>query len=277
MPHDVRRVYDRLSRFESRWIRLFTRKISYPIHRSLNFGRSERTRTYRDLNDWILHNVRIGDRARVLDAGCGVGETLFALCRTHDITGLGISISEVEIERAKRAARGYSLTDRCDFFVRSYDDAFPEPFDLIIAIESIKHSDDLTRTLTNLATGLKHRGQLIIVDDFRTGGIEEDPFRKTFMDFWSLQHMYEERSCVEILKRAGGEVREIVDLTPFVEKKDRSRLTTSIKLLTALKRVALLPSLRNLCSLYIGGLILDYYYAVGTMEYKLIRFERARR
>jgi hypothetical protein len=112
------------------------------------------------------------------------------------------------------------------------------------------------------------------VEDFITGEIENSKIKNQLIDFWSLDHLIDEKSCVDNLNRAEGKVKEIVDLTDFVDKKNRTISTLSIKLLSALKFIAPFPILRNLCSIFIGGLILDRLYADGLMEYKFIRFQK---
>ena len=140
---------------------------------------------------------------KLLDVGSGMAGTLFSLCTPEfpfeDWSYHGIAISQPEVRRAKQLVEIFihpkllSRNHMNDRIVSSssnatstassikhipfpltnvtierssFDDALPaKEFTAIIAIESLSYSRNLTKTLVNLATSLKHKGTLIVIDD----------------------------------------------------------------------------------------------------------------
>jgi len=183
---NIKYLYDQLVQFEST-----TRtEAAYPIHKKLNFHLSENTSSFQDITDWLAHHIDIPDDAHILDAGCGVGYTLLSLCQNTQRTGVGISLSPEEINRANAAAKSANLSKQCRFKVHSFNESLNEQFDLIIAIESTKHSIDLKETLATLSKSLKPEGQLLILEDFLTKEPISLSLKNRFEDYWHLQDNY---------------------------------------------------------------------------------------
>lgn len=117
---------------------------------------------------------------RVLDVGCGIGGTLYALAgaaedRWHDenefsrIDYTGIAISSAEITNARRLAAEHEMDlERIRFQQLSFDSPMLREhgkFSAAFAIESLSFSTDISVTLSNLASILQSGGMLIVVDD----------------------------------------------------------------------------------------------------------------
>jgi SAM-dependent methyltransferase len=67
------------------------------------------TAEYPGSDDWLLKNIelnflinRVPSEARVLDIGCGDGETFFRLIKDKNVTGVGIDFSQQMINKAAR-------------------------------------------------------------------------------------------------------------------------------------------------------------------------------
>ncbi|VEU45089.1 unnamed protein product [Pseudo-nitzschia multistriata] len=130
---------------------------------------------------------------KLLDVGSGVAGTLFSLCAPEfpfsNWSYHGIAISQPEVRRAKQllatavrpallsetsAAGGSeglafpSGTPLTNVTIRqaSFDDPLPpNEYTAMVAVESLAHSNNITKTLVNLASSLKPKGTLVVIED----------------------------------------------------------------------------------------------------------------
>jgi ubiquinone/menaquinone biosynthesis C-methylase UbiE len=113
----------------------------------------------RNEDDMKIMDKMVG--AKVLDIGCGSGESLEYLLNKGASDIWGIDISEEQIAKAKERFPQYS-----DHFVVSpmeEETSIPQDyFDYIISIFSVGYSSDLLSTLKNAYKYLKSDGSLII-------------------------------------------------------------------------------------------------------------------
>ena len=113
----------------------------------------------------MLEGLSLPVRPRILDAGCGYGGTVFDLFPKIGGNWLGRTISPIQLARARKEAKRRGLEGCVRFELRSYDDPFPDRFDLAIAIESMVHSASPAATVANIASALKPGGTFVLVDD----------------------------------------------------------------------------------------------------------------
>ena len=159
------------------------------------------------------HVVPAGESAKVLDAGCGWGGTIFFAEgereRAADVhvppsrldappapayEGITLSPTQAAAATATAAARG--LSDRAVFRVASFESPLPrEAYAAIFAIESLEHSSNLTATLRNLGAALRPGGALVLVTDLLAVGAsdplrrgEADDVLRLFRDHWCGPH-----------------------------------------------------------------------------------------
>lgn len=268
MNKSVENVYNTLFKFESRF-RLKHGQQSYPIHKKLAFEKD-----IQSLTGWIEQLVDIPDNAHILDAGCGTGNTLLELCRGHERTGLGISVSQKEIEFASEKN---ALNDQCRFMVQSYDKPFTEKFDLIVAIESLKHSDDLQKSMVNLTNHLKKGGRMVIIDDFLihrntiankkiTNKHPVGHYENSIKKNWSAAHLFSKNELINILDKMGYQ-HETFDLTPFVKRSRKFFLP--IKLLSLYMLTIMITPFKkhHIFRIFYAGYCLEQLYRIGKMKY----------
>ena len=114
----------------------------------------------------------------VIDAGCGSGGTIFFLKSRLGGEYDGLTLSPVQRGRATREARRRNQAASCRFHLRSYDSDLSDiargGVDLIVAIESLAHSHDASRTIGNLARALAVGGRLVVVDDVPGEALADD-------------------------------------------------------------------------------------------------------
>lgn len=106
----------------------------------------------------LLRVLALTPESRVLDAGCGTGDTTRYLAERSGAVFLGIDKSERAIQRAVES--GNSL--RVAFQVADMDALEPPPnsFDAVIAIEALYFPKDLTSTLAQFRAVLRAGGQM---------------------------------------------------------------------------------------------------------------------
>jgi ubiquinone/menaquinone biosynthesis C-methylase UbiE len=99
---------------------------------------------------------------RVLDVGCGSGETtLLAAQIGHEMTGLDVSTSLLELARARAAKAGLGGVD---FFLGDASRMFIDPpFDLVMSRFGVMFFDDPAKAFKNLAKLTRVGGRIVFV------------------------------------------------------------------------------------------------------------------
>jgi tocopherol O-methyltransferase len=104
--------------------------------------------------------------SRVLDIGCGMGASSIYLAQHHQASAVGITISAVQLEMARRAAED-ATTDAKFLLMDAEEMNFEEQFDLLWSIESISHYHNRPRFFASAAKLLKPGGTFAIIDWFK--------------------------------------------------------------------------------------------------------------
>jgi ubiquinone/menaquinone biosynthesis C-methylase UbiE len=158
--------------------------------------------------------LRAGER--VLDAGCGPGETAVHLAATSDVDVTGITVSDYEIEQGNRRAEAAGVSHRARF---SYGDfmalSFPDnSFDAVLALESLQNAPDLAQVLGELHRVLRPGGRLSF-SDFSLESAK-DKRVATFMSTLKLGALPTLTEWLELVRAAGFEVEEYTQCGPRV-------------------------------------------------------------
>jgi cyclopropane-fatty-acyl-phospholipid synthase len=75
---------------------------------------------------------------RVLDIGCGFGTLALTLARDHGVKVTGITLSEVQLEEARRRAREAGLEGQVEFRLQDYR-TVTETFDRVVSVGMMEH------------------------------------------------------------------------------------------------------------------------------------------
>jgi cyclopropane-fatty-acyl-phospholipid synthase len=123
---------------------------------------------------------------RLLDVGCGWGSMAIHAASRHGARVLGVTLSEPQVEEARRRAQGAGVADRVEFRVADYRELSGDRFDAICSIGMVEHVGEerielYMRTLFDL---LGPQGRLLNhgiakLQDFDTK--DEGPFSERFV------------------------------------------------------------------------------------------------
>lgn len=215
----------------------------------------------------------------VLDAGCGLGGTVFYLHQRLGGRYVGITLSPAQCDRATLAATERGVQGECQFSVRSYDedlrDLLPAGVDLVVAIESLAHSPAPLGTLERLARYLRADGRMVIVDDMPNANLpDDDADLQGFRRGWLCPVVARASELQRVASRAGLSMVCEDDLTPLVPRRSARVLAWLIAVNRILRAALGRTPARVLLESMWGGLLLERLYARKAMSYRLLIFGR---
>jgi SAM-dependent methyltransferase len=270
---NVARYYKWLDRWV-RWNRIVRRYSgfdSFTVHRLLNDPETGANGPF-VLHRLILDGLELPRRPRVLDAGCGYGGTAFDLQPKIGGRWLGLTISPIQLERARAEAARRGLSDHVRFNLQSYDETLQGSFDLVIGIESLVHSADPAFTVANLAGHLVPGGHFVLVDDMPVERVPDD-LRADVAEakrMWRCPVMPGERGWRAAFEAAGLEIIRSEDLSRLVWHRPTEEMTALIERDRRLTRWLAWTGLRTIPEANVGGLLLERLAVHGAMQYRLL-------
>jgi cyclopropane-fatty-acyl-phospholipid synthase len=87
----------------------------------------------------ICRKLGLRPGMRLLDIGCGWGAMVLHAARHHGVEAVGVTISQNQVEYAKKRIAEAGLTDRVDIRLQDYRDVDDGPFDAISSIGMFEH------------------------------------------------------------------------------------------------------------------------------------------
>lgn len=212
------------------------------------------------LDAWLRELAGERARGRVLDLGCGFGASLLRWVAAGAQSGVGVTASEVQIATAQQEAQRRGLATQATFVHGDFTALPPGPFDVVLAIESLGHAQDLAAVLQRVCAALAPDGVLLLVDDQLRDAHDGDE-----VDVGELAHRWRSprlRSVDELdaaLAAAGLTTRTDLDLTMQVPTSDERGLARRRRWLR-LASLLPVPSLRHVVDAFLGGIALERLY-----------------
>ena len=87
----------------------------------------------------VCQKLDLSPGDRVLDVGCGWGSFAMHAAANHDVSVVGITLSEPQAALARERAAERGLSERVDIRVMDYRDVADEPFDAVASIGMVEH------------------------------------------------------------------------------------------------------------------------------------------
>ena len=158
---------------------------------------------------------------RIIDVGCGVGETMFQLAKHMDAEFTGITLSPVQVQIAGERAVERALEKRCTFQTADILDFHTDSrFHVVIALESFSHIGNTRGFFEQASHLLERRGLLVLIDDVkaedRTQGKEALRWIGRFERGWHLHGLRTAEYIHSCANGAGLKMIENRDLTRFI-------------------------------------------------------------
>ncbi|MDQ3825074.1 MAG: methyltransferase [Actinomycetota bacterium] len=271
--------YDWLSRYVqlTNWLAYRDRFASFTMHKRLGIEPAQhaggrRTAGVEYVNDRVLAVADLPPEPQVLDAGCGFGGTIFHWQPRIGGRYEGITLSAVQLAVAQREAHRRGIADVCRFRLRSYDEPPGSGFDAVVAIESLIHSPNLHRTLSNLSGALQPGGVLLLLDDMAVRDL--DRHRPAEADLlrrhWGCARSWTYDDYRNALDDADLSLRHEEDLSTLMRPRREEILDRLERTYYFLHHNIPLRPARTVVSAYLGGIALERLHASGDVHYRLL-------
>ncbi len=136
-------------------------------------------------NKVLAAKAKVSSKDKVLDAGCGTGGSSIWLAKEHGCQVVGITISEKQIQEAKKLTKKEEVEHLVDFLFNDFTktDFDKESFDVVWAIESVCHAEYKINFLKETYRVLKPGGRIIIADGFKMREPKSKSERKILKEF----------------------------------------------------------------------------------------------
>jgi cyclopropane fatty-acyl-phospholipid synthase-like methyltransferase len=120
---------------------------------------------------WAVELLDLHPGDRLLEVGCGPGVAI-AAAATRGSTVVGVDRSAVMVAQARRRNRRAVRAGQVELITAPVDDLpdFDQPFDKVLAVNTVGHWDDPAGGLTALKRVLRSGGRIAVVTQPRSAG-----------------------------------------------------------------------------------------------------------
>ena len=141
-------------------------------------GDESKEKAQLQLIEHLAQLANVKPSSDILDIGCGFGASSLYLAKRYNASVTGITISNVQVEMAIRAAAAEQLD--ANFLLMDAEAMyFQKQFDVLWSVESISHYQDLPGFFATAAKLLKPGGCFAITDWFKKEDLTREETRKS--------------------------------------------------------------------------------------------------
>jgi cyclopropane-fatty-acyl-phospholipid synthase len=174
-------------------------------------------RAQENKHELICTKLDLKPGMRLLDVGCGWGGMVLHAVENHDVTAVGVTISQNQADLARKRVAEEGLTGRIDIRVQDYRDVSDGPFDAISSIGMFEHVGlrRLEQYFAKMADLLTPGGRIVNHAISRTETRRRRiVHRRNFVERYVFPdgELHEVGSIVTALQNAGLEVRHVENL-----------------------------------------------------------------
>ena len=168
------------------------------------------TDAQRDKLDLVCRKLGVGPGTRLLDVGCGWGSLSIHAARFFGARVIGITMSQEQLDVARKRAADLGLHDVVEFRLQDYRDVSDGPFDVAASIEMGEHvgAESYPSFIAGLYRLLRGEGRLLVQQMSRQTCA---PGGGAFIESYIApdMHMQPVGDTVAQIERAGFEVRHV--------------------------------------------------------------------
>lgn len=157
----------------------------------------------------------LGADTRVLDLGSGYGGAARQLARAHGCRVVGLNLSEVENQRARRLCAEQGLGERIDIVEGRFEEIPfpPASFDLVWSQDALLHSGDRAAVIGEVARVLAPGGRFVFTDPMQADGCPPGALQP-ILDRLHLTDLGSPAFYRDRARQVGLEVLGFEELTP---------------------------------------------------------------
>ncbi|MED4716750.1 class I SAM-dependent methyltransferase [Bacillus badius] len=154
-----------------------------------------------DLTQEILKNEKISESSRILDVGCGTGQTAAYLADRYGASIIGMDINPIMIDKAKKRIKQCQLPVE---IIQGSIENCPLPdgqFDLILS-ESVLAFADKPRSLHEIFRLLKQGGRFV-ANELTINQQLNSTYTEEIQQFYGLDSVFTEKDWLSLLEKTG--------------------------------------------------------------------------
>ncbi len=239
---------------------------------SLHYGIwEEDTKNFKEAlantNKVLMELAEINSSSKVLDAGCGVGGAAVFINEQNGARVTGITLSQKQLDSANKLVKEKGLIDMVNFKLMDYTQtSFPdESFDVIWACESVCHSPEPKKFITEAHRLLRKGGRLVICDFFKTSEdqIDKNDWLQKWCNTWAVTKLTTSAHFKKDMEESGFKNIKVLDYTSKIQKSAKRMYYASL--------MAVMPSeIYKLINPRVSKFARNHYKC-GLYQYKALK------